>query len=128
VLGLDLTDKDNIALQAASGLVVTALGLVGEAGSCNAKGNGVAVFDALSQATALRINGAKHCDFEAPTTAFCTLPCGRQSAARAAQVRALAAAFVAWQAGADLSGREWVVSGGVGLAQWQQRGFVTVLP
>ena len=75
VVALDLVDAKGIGVRAASGLEVPLLGLAGEPTNCNARGNGLAVFAASTQAQVSRIKGAGHCDFESPSDALCALLC-----------------------------------------------------
>ena len=75
VVTLDLVDAQGIGERAAQGLDKPLIGLVGEPTNCNANENSSAVFAAMHQAQQLRIAGAGHCDFEAPTDALCELVC-----------------------------------------------------
>jgi hypothetical protein len=128
VLGLDLTDSDDIGLNAAETLLVPGLGLLGESSSCNASGNGAAVFGAMSAATKLKITGGTHCDFELPTTVVCTVPCGAQAADRSLLVRGLSAAFVAWKSGVDVTGEAWVTQAGSTFTSLSAAGKVSLVP
>jgi len=97
-LGLDAVDSGGLAARA-TGLVVPALFLTAEPGSCNADGNLAATAAAISSARVVRIPNATHCDFEDPYDARCAWLCGRvqpEAAATAlrAAVRALATDFV----------------------------------
>ena len=102
-MGLDAVDSN--ALAAGVGrLSAPALFLAGEPTSCNAHGN---MLDSLPQASrlvVLRIPRASHCDFENPTTRFCTFLCGTRQTADAVNeirrtIRALATAWVEAYAG-----------------------------
>lgn len=75
VLALDLVDWDRIGARAAAALQPPLLGLHGTPSRCNAQNNGLAVFSAAAQAEVQRIEGASHCDFEAPTDRLCRLVC-----------------------------------------------------
>lgn len=127
LLGLDLTDRDGRALAEAPDIGVSTLGLFGEPASCNARGNGVPVIGAVADAVALRVVGATHCDFEAPTNWVCFVFCGGASIERSFVVRALTAAFVAHEAGLDPSGAEWFRPGGEVLQWLESEGRVSVL-
>jgi hypothetical protein len=64
--------------------------------------------------TAVHVIGATHCDFEGPTNVGCTLLCGGEGAdGQSALIRALATAFIAWQADVDPTGEDWVTASGV---------------
>ncbi|MCA9672497.1 MAG: hypothetical protein KC503_43180 [Myxococcales bacterium] len=128
VLGLDLTDAADAALKAAPGITVPGLGLVGEPSACNANGNGRTVFKSMPKGELIRVVNGSHCDFEAPSGALCGLLCGGADAARALLSRALAAAFIAWQAGVDASGQQWVTPGGSERARLAQSGVIQSVP
>ncbi len=128
LLGLDLTDREDGALEAAPRVSVPTLGLFGEPASCNARGNGIPVIEAVEDAIVLRVRGATHCDFEAPTSWLCFVFCGGASIERNYVVRALAAAFVVFQSGADATGEEWFRPGGDALDWLVSEGRVELLP
>ncbi len=76
LIGLDAVDGffgDGAGV--AAGLGVPAFGLVGEPGSCNSNNNYLPVYAAAPDATALRLDEADHCDFEASTDFGCTVLC-----------------------------------------------------
>jgi pimeloyl-ACP methyl ester carboxylesterase len=75
VIGLDLTDADEIGVGASRNLSAPLYGLLGEPSSCNASGNGLAVYEQASMALAFRVSDADHCDFENETDALCTTFC-----------------------------------------------------
>jgi len=127
VLGLDLTDADELALGAANDLAVPALGLVGNESSCNASGNGRGVFAAMPEGQAIHVVGATHCDFEDPTGSLCTTFCGGSAEDRLHTVKALAAAFVAWRSGIDSTGQEWTLPTGTEFARLQSAGAIAPL-
>ncbi len=116
VLGLDLVDGDDLGLDAAPALAVPLYGLAGEPSSCNADGNGLGVYGAAPDAALLRITEADHCDFEDPTDWLCTVLCEGSNAQFSddeihATVRALATAYLRWQAGLDPAGEDWWTPG-----------------
>lgn len=97
VLTLDLVETQGLGVGAARSLDKPLLGLAGEPTNCNALDNGRAVFAASARAQVQRIEGAGHCDFEAPTDGLCELVCadpdGPEQAQRARIIsRAVAAA------------------------------------
>ncbi|MBI4704122.1 MAG: alpha/beta hydrolase [Deltaproteobacteria bacterium] len=114
VLALDAVDKDGLGAAAALKIVRPTLGLDGEPGTCNQNNNGGVQLAKLSpQGWAARVVGATHCDFEGPTDWACTSLCGGEgSKGQRDLIRAMAAAFVAWQAGLDPSGKQWVTVAG----------------
>ena len=75
VLTLDLVETQGLGVRAARSLSKPLLGLAGEPTNCNALDNGRAVFAASERAQVQRIQGAGHCDFEAPTDGLCELVC-----------------------------------------------------
>ena len=86
VLGLDLVDASNpswsdgyLALTTAANISIPVWGLLGEASSCNANGNGLSVFTQAAFGNAIRVTNADHCDFELPTNILCTLLCQEPS-------------------------------------------------
>lgn len=116
VLGLDLTDGDDLALDAAPSLAVPLHGLVGEPGMCNSDGNGVDVYLAAAGSHAVRVTEADHCDFEDPTDWMCTLLCEESNSQFTtdevkATIRGMATAYLVWQAGVDPSGEDWWTPG-----------------
>jgi pimeloyl-ACP methyl ester carboxylesterase len=116
VLGLDLTDGDDLAVDAAPSLTVPLNGLVGEAGMCNSDGNGVNVYLAAAGSNAVRVAEADHCDFEDPTDWMCTLLCEADNSQFTtdevkATIRGMATAYLVWQAGLDASGEDWWTPG-----------------
>jgi hypothetical protein len=74
------------------------LGVAGEPTSCNADGNGRRVYAASDRAVVRRIEGAGHCDFEAPSDRLCELVCedpdGAASSHRGHIIDAAAAAVL----------------------------------
>lgn len=116
VLGLDLTDGDDLAFDAAPSLTVPLHGLVGEAGMCNSDGNGVGVYQAAAGSHAVRVTEADHCDFEDPTDWMCTMLCEEANSQFTtdevkATIRVMATAYLVWQAGLDASGEDWWTPG-----------------
>jgi pimeloyl-ACP methyl ester carboxylesterase len=75
VVGLDLTDVDDLGVEAAKGLSAPFYGLLGEPGNCNSSGNGLSVYEQAPVAMAYRVTDADHCDFENETDALCTVFC-----------------------------------------------------
>lgn len=75
VLALDLVDQARLGRRAAVGLGRPIVGLFGEASGCNADNNGLAVMAVAGQSQVIRVPGATHCDFEAPTDGLCRLVC-----------------------------------------------------
>jgi pimeloyl-ACP methyl ester carboxylesterase len=75
IVALDLVDAEGLGQRAARGLDKPLLGLAGEPTSCNADGNGRRVYAASDRAVVHRVEGAGHCDFEAPTDGLCELLC-----------------------------------------------------
>jgi len=116
VLGLDLVDRDDMALNAAPMLSVPLRGLAGEPTGCNSDGNGVGVYGAAVDGAVLRVTEADHCDFEEPTDWLCTTLCNGTNAQFSddeiqATIRALATAYLLWQAGLDPAGEGWWTPG-----------------
>ena len=87
VLTLDLVDAQALGRRLAPELKRVVIGLFGEPASCNAMNTGVATLMAARQARIERIDGASHCDFEAPTDWLCRILC-ESDAAGAEQRRA----------------------------------------
>ena len=86
ILGLDLTDgtyEDSggefLGLMHANMLSIPIWGLLGEANSCNANGNGLNVYLEAENGNAISISEADHCDFEFPTNLVCTLFCQEEN-------------------------------------------------
>jgi dienelactone hydrolase len=75
IVALDLVDAEGLGRRAARGLDKPLVGLAGEPTNCNADGNGRRVYAASDRAVVHRIEGAGHCDFEAPTDGLCELLC-----------------------------------------------------
>jgi pimeloyl-ACP methyl ester carboxylesterase len=117
VLGLDLVDTQDLALDAASTLAVPLYGLLGEPSSCNTNSNGLAVYDAAPDSQPLLVVDADHCDFESPTDWLCTTFCdepGEQFSDPQIQqiVRGLATALLLWQSDLDEAAASWWTEGG----------------
>ena len=116
VMGLDLTDADGLGEAAAKKLDVPAYGLLGEAGSCNSSGNGEAVYAKASEAIALRVTEADHCDFEDATDELCTWVCTGTNnqfddAAIQQAIRGLSTAAVVHEAGLGEGLEGWWMPG-----------------
>jgi len=75
VLALDLVDTQQIGRNAARGLDKPLIGLHGEPTNCNAQSNGQGVYSLAPNAKLQVIDGAGHCDFEAPSDSLCRLIC-----------------------------------------------------
>jgi dienelactone hydrolase len=128
VLGLDMKDSNNNALNAAASLTIAGLGLVGEPQACNEQGNGRAAFNKMTKGKLIKIVNGGHCDFEEPSGAFCGFTCGgAQVAARLSVIKSLAAAFVAWQSGIDTSGQQWLTPSGRAFQQLHTAGSIQAL-
>ncbi len=80
VVGLDATDAEDVGLDYADILAVPALGMLGEPSSCNAHGNGAGLYQATSDAVAVRVTDADHCDYESDTDWVCTSFCTNSAA------------------------------------------------
>jgi dienelactone hydrolase len=77
-IGLDPVDRTGSGVRAAARLTAPAVVLLAERSSCNLYGSGRAIGRAvprLLRSTVLE--GASHCDFEAPTNNFCRFLCGK---------------------------------------------------
>ncbi len=116
VLGLDLVDSGSTAASLASKLSIPVFGILGESQSCNANGNGLAVFSAAPGGRAVRVREAGHCHFESPTDWLCAAFCGSPLKQYTAQevrgrILALATAFLLWQTGLRPDGRDWWTPG-----------------
>ena len=127
VFGLDLTDTDSIAADAASTLSVPVFGVVGDGSACNSNNNGTAVYTSASDSVAVRIPGATHCDFEGPTGIACTLACGGESAEPKVVARAMAAAFAAWVTDVDPGAQAWLLPGGAAFDDYVDDGTIVPL-
>jgi len=103
VLTLDLVEAQGLGVGAARSLGKPLLGLAGEPTNCNALDNGRAVFAASARAQVQRIEGAGHCDFEAPTDGLCELVCADPDGPEQAHRERIIARAVA-AAGALLDG------------------------
>lgn len=110
VLGLDLTDANGLAVAAAGQFTGSRFGIMGEPSSCNSNGNGVPLFD-TGTLPGIRVLGATHCDFEAPTSSTCTLFCGAQTDG-APIINAFATAYVLYAFTNDPAAAAWVNSNG----------------
>ncbi|MFK7997516.1 MAG: alpha/beta hydrolase [Granulosicoccus sp.] len=79
IVTLDLVDQADLGLTRITQLQTPLIGLAGPATSCNDNNNGDAVYGARdndSISDLVRIPGASHCDFEAPTNWLCRFACG----------------------------------------------------
>lgn len=77
-IGLDPVDRTGSGVRAAAQLTAPAVVLLAERSSCNLYGSGRAIARAVP--TLLRstvLEGASHCDFEAPTNNLCRFMCGK---------------------------------------------------
>jgi pimeloyl-ACP methyl ester carboxylesterase len=121
-LGLDPTEWDGLAEAHASAVVAPAHAVVGEPGACNLANNFVPILASLPAGRSLRLVDADHCDFERPTDAVCTWPCGTESNDRFSDetiqegLMGLTTAFLLWRLGIDPSGESWWTAGGEGYA------------
>ncbi len=75
VLGLDLTDAGDLAVDAAPDVSAPVFGVVGDSSFCNSSNNGLLAYAAAPDATVMRLNQSDHCDFELETDWLCTLGC-----------------------------------------------------
>jgi hypothetical protein len=75
VLTLDLVDAQQIGRNAARGLDTPLVGLQGEPTNCNGQGSGEGVYSVARNGRLRLIDGAGHCDFEAPGDRLCRLIC-----------------------------------------------------
>ncbi|MEZ4237256.1 MAG: alpha/beta hydrolase [Myxococcota bacterium] len=130
VLGLDLVDLDELALDAAPSLSVPVGGVLGDPYSCNDSGNGLPVYGAAPDAQAIWVHEADHCDFEWPTGALCTAFCSQPSTTPEARIQdtihVLATAWALWRTGLDPAGARWWTVGEPPLDALVSSGAVTV--
>jgi len=64
-------------MYAASKLDAPAIVLLGDASACNLFSSGKSLAGSVPRLVrAVKIDGASHCDFEAPTNGFCSVMCG----------------------------------------------------
>ncbi|MBE7521195.1 MAG: hypothetical protein HS109_02295 [Burkholderiales bacterium] len=76
-IGLDPVDRTGTGIYAASELEAPAIVFVGDASACNLFGSGRTIARAAPHLVRMeKIAGASHCDFESPTSKFCTRLCG----------------------------------------------------
>lgn len=75
VIGLDVTDADNLAMQQAGTLSAPLFGIAGEPSSCNSSGNATGIYNRATDGVGFRVTEADHCDFESPTDGLCTAFC-----------------------------------------------------
>jgi dienelactone hydrolase len=95
-IGLDPVDRADRGLAAAPRLAAPAYVFRAPAAACNAHSNSLALIERLPAIVEHRVvRDASHCDFEAPTDAFCELACGRADPARQAAIRAAVVAAAA---------------------------------
>ena len=79
ILALDLVDQNDLGLNAIRALQTPLIGVSGPASSCNANGNGAALFTSRAQPSLsdlITIEGASHCEFESPSNWLCEIACG----------------------------------------------------
>ena len=79
ILALDLVDQNDLGLNAIGALRTPLIGISGPASSCNADGNGAALFTSRAQQSLsdlITIDGASHCEFESPSNWLCEIACG----------------------------------------------------
>jgi hypothetical protein len=118
VIGLDLTDASNAAVNASKNLGVPYYGIAGEPSSCNSNGNGTAVVGQGGNSYGIRVVDADHCDFEGPTDGLCTAFCGNGSASISdseiqATIRGLLTSAIMGSAGLDSATTDQWWSGGI---------------
>jgi len=112
VLLLDPVDNGELGTDARAGVTAPSAALFAEPGSCNAQGNGVAMV--AEDTRSLRVDGADHCDFEAPTDGICTALCGASSDGDEGirtTLLALTTAFAHWHGGVDPRAEGWWTEG-----------------
>jgi hypothetical protein len=102
-LGLDAVDSNGLA-ERRDRLRAPALFLAGEPTSCNAHGNMLDVLPVANRLLVLRIPHSSHCDFEYPSTRWCTLFCPTAQPPETAEeirktIHALATAWIEAYAG-----------------------------
>jgi dienelactone hydrolase len=118
VLLMDPVDYDDLGSRAAPRIDVPVLGLLGEASSCNSSSNGQAMVQGATDAVALHVTEADHCDFEDPTDWLCTAVCtGSNDMFSDEQisdaVRGLLVSGAVWAAGIDDGAKaHWWLRGG----------------
>lgn len=77
-IGLDPVDRTGRGVEAAAQLTVPAVVLLAKRSSCNLYGSGRAIARAVPRLLrSTVVEGASHCDFEAPTNNFCRFICGK---------------------------------------------------
>ena len=132
VVGLDTTDSEELGLGLAGSVSVPMYGVVGEPYDCNAEGSGIAIYGASSDAVALRVSEADHCDFENETdwlcTSFCNVTNNTYSDADIYKaIVGLSTAAITGAAGLGDGVTEWWLAGGHYYDQLLSGGSIEVL-
>ena len=132
VIGLDLTDASNSAVNASKNLQVPYFGIAGEPSGCNSNGHGTAVVGQGGNFYGLRVVDADHCDFESPTDGLCTTFCANGSASISdeeiqATIRGLLTSAVIGSAGLDSNTVDQWWSGGVFHQELSSAGAIEAL-
>jgi hypothetical protein len=113
LLALDAVDNGGAGAAAAPGVGMPAFGIDGEPSNCNQNNNnGTHLAKLVPGGSAVLAVGAQHCDFEGPTDLLCTGLCGEGPGQQREIIRTLGTAFVAWRAGIDPTGEDWVTPAG----------------
>lgn len=106
---LDGVDADGLGAAALKDVTIPVGGLVGDSSRCNDQNNANGWF---AQDSALRVDGATHCDFEAPTDGGCTAICGGSGGEDTiGTIRGLTTAWLLWRGGVDPAGEQWWTPG-----------------
>jgi len=111
-LGLDMVDNFDKGIKAAADVKAPVFALVAESSSCNAKNNGLAVFEKIENSSLLKVNSASHCDFEYPYDKKCAWVCGKAKAPHdrvdiQETILGLTTALLRWQLGLDEQAATW---------------------
>jgi pimeloyl-ACP methyl ester carboxylesterase len=107
IIGLDLTDVNDIGESAGAAVQAPALLLAGEPSLCNSDGSGRDLAGTLAgEVWLLEVLGANHCDFESNTDWLCTLSCGTEDINRQEIIQQYA---IAWALEKTVGGAsDWV--------------------
>jgi hypothetical protein len=111
-LGLDMVDNFDKGIKAAADVKAPVFALVAESSSCNAKNNGLDVFEKIEKPSLLKVNSASHCDFEYPYDKKCAWVCGKakppyERVDIQETILGLTTALLRWQLGLDEQAVGW---------------------
>ena len=130
LFGLDIVDHRELGKKIAPNLVIPFFGLIAAPSACNARNNGLALYELAPQSNAIKVEDSSHCHFEFPVDGKCLFVCGKGEKRFSREhiqqtIVGLTTAFLLWQTGIDPRGETWWFDSQLNYKTLSGAGYIT---